>query len=152
MVISKPFAYNTGGPISGTTQYDGIVVGNIEVDYSSNYGGIKWWGGPNEELGYVIGNARPGGQPVPVGVTGGPAYVGFWRSKLLTDVSFLNIANYVGRKNSQPPFETTNDAVIWLNSNGYYTSYTGSTEEFFILAQSGDILTAQNGNGIEYQH
>jgi hypothetical protein len=26
------------------------------------------------------------------------------------------------------------------------------TEPFFILAQNGNILTAQNGNGIEYQH
>jgi hypothetical protein len=26
------------------------------------------------------------------------------------------------------------------------------TEPFFILVQNGDILTAQNGNGIEYQH
>ena len=27
-----------------------------------------------------------------------------------------------------------------------------STEPFFILIQSGDILTAQDGSGIEYQH
>ena len=27
-----------------------------------------------------------------------------------------------------------------------------STEPFFILAQNGDILTAQDGSGIEYQH
>ena len=26
------------------------------------------------------------------------------------------------------------------------------TEPFFILIQSGDILTAQDGSGIEYQH
>jgi uncharacterized delta-60 repeat protein len=122
MSISKPFAYNVGGPISGTTQYGDLVVGNIETDYSLNYGGVKWWGGPDEELGYVVGNARPGGQPVPVGVTG-PAYVGFWRSKFLTDNSFLSLANYIGAQNSQPPFTTTSAAVTWLNNNGYYTSY-----------------------------
>jgi hypothetical protein len=27
-----------------------------------------------------------------------------------------------------------------------------STEPFFILIQNGDILTAQDGSGIEYQH
>jgi uncharacterized delta-60 repeat protein len=110
-------------PISGTTQYGDLVVGNIQTEYSLNYGGVKWWGGPDEELGYVIGNARPGGQPVPAGVTGGPAYVGFWRSPLLTDNSFLSLANYIGAQNSEPPFATTSDAVTWLNANGYYTSY-----------------------------
>ena len=113
----------TSTPISGTTQYGDLVVGNIQTEYSANYGGIKWWGGPDEELGYVVGNARPVGQPVPAGVTGGPAYVGFFRSTLLTDNSFLSLANYIGGQNSQPPFATTSAAVTWLNANGYYTSY-----------------------------
>ena len=109
--------------ISGTTQYGDLVVGNIQTEYSINYGGVKWWGGPDEELGYVVGNARPGGEPVPAGVTGGPAYVGFFRSTLLTDESFLSLANYIGEENSEPPFASTEDAVTWLNANGYYTSY-----------------------------
>jgi len=32
------------------------------------------------------------------------------------------------------------------------TPTPSQTEPFFILAQSGDILTAQDGSGIEYQH
>lgn len=121
--ISRPFAYNnTGFPISGTTPYDTLVVGDIETDYSSDYGGIKWWMGPDEDLGYVIGNSRPGGQPVPSGVTG-TAQLGFWRSKFKTDESFLNLANYIGEKNGQPPFANTTDAENWLNSEGYYSSY-----------------------------
>jgi uncharacterized delta-60 repeat protein len=117
------FSGGAAPAISGTTQYGDLVVGNIQTEYSLNYGGVKWWGGPDEELGYVIGNARPGGQPVPAGVTGGPAYVGFWRSPLLTDNSFLSLANYIGAQNNEPPFATTSDAVTWLNANGYYTSY-----------------------------
>jgi len=116
------FSGGAAPAISGTTQYGDLVVGNIQTEYSLNYGGIKWWGGPNEELGYVIGNARPGGQPAPAGA-GGPAYVGFFRSTLLTDNSFLSLANYIGAQNSQPPFVTTSAAVTWLNANGYYTSY-----------------------------
>jgi hypothetical protein len=122
---SRPFAYNPSlSPISGTTEFDALVLGNVDVDYSSDYGGIKWWGGPleSETLGYVIGNTRPGGQPVPSGVVG-TANVGFWRSKYHTDQSFLDLANYIGAKNSQPPFANTNEAEIWLESNGYYTSY-----------------------------
>ena len=121
-IFVSPFAYNTGGPISGTTQYGDLVIGNVEVDYSSDYGSVKWWASPEEVTGYIIGNARPGGQPVPSGVTG-IAQVGFWRSKGRTDQAFLDLANYIGFKNGQPTFTTTNDAEIWLESNGYYTSY-----------------------------
>ena len=120
--FKPPFAYNTGGPIDGTSQYGDLVVGNVNVDYSSDYGGVKWWASPEETTGYIIGNARPGGQPVPSGVTG-TAQVGFWRSKGRTDQAFLDLANYIGAKNGQPPFATTNDAEVWLESNGYYTSY-----------------------------
>jgi hypothetical protein len=125
MATSRPFAYNnTGSPISGTTEYDDLVVGNIQANYAANYGGVRWWGGPDEDLRYVIGNARPGGQPVPSGVTG-TAQVGFWGTPLgdKTDTSFLNLANYIGAKNGQPTFTTTNQAVTWLNANGYWTSY-----------------------------
>jgi uncharacterized delta-60 repeat protein len=156
MSISKPFAYNVGGPISGTTQYGDLVVGNIETDYSLNYGGVKWWGGPDEELGYVIGNARPGGQPVPVGVTG-PAYVGFWRSKFLTDNSFLSLANYIGAQNSQPSFTTTIAAVTWLNNNGYYTSYQtayyfggGFTLTDFVVANNAISLNTDGSKDTSF--
>ena len=120
-VFRPPFAYNTGGPIDGTTQYNDLAVGNINVDYSSDYGGVKWWASPEEVTGYIIGNARPSGQPIPSGTTG-TAQVGFWRSKGRTDQSFLYLANYIGGKNGQT-FATTNEAEVWLESNGYYTSF-----------------------------
>ena len=120
--FNPPFAYNTGGLISGTTQYNDLAVGNVDVEYSANYGGVQWWASPEEVTGYIIGNTRPGGQPVPSGVTG-TAQVGFWRSKGRTDQDFLDLANYLGAKNGQPTFTTTNDAEVWLESNGYYTSF-----------------------------
>jgi hypothetical protein len=129
MALSRPFSYNnTGLPISGTTQYGDLVVGNIEADYAAGYGGVTWWGGPDEDLRYIIGNVRPGGQPVPSGVTE-TAYVGFWGTPLgdKTEAAFLNLANYVGGKNGQPPFANVNDAVVWLESNGFYTSYNTVT-------------------------
>ena len=60
--FKPPFAYNTGGPIDGTTQYDDLVVGNVNVDYSSDYGGVKWWASPEESTGdthqtYPVRNA-----------------------------------------------------------------------------------------------
>ena len=120
--FNPPFAYNPGAPISGTTQYDDLVVGNVDIDYSTNYGGVQWWASPEEVSGYIIGNARPGGQPTPSGATG-TAQVGFFRSKGRTDQAFLDLANYIGAKNGQPTFTTTNQAEVWLESNGYYTSF-----------------------------
>jgi len=125
MALSRPFAYNdTGSPISGTTQYDDLVVGNIEAPYGANYGGVTWWGGPDEDLRYAIGNSRPGGQPVPPGVTG-PANVGFWGTELgdKTNEGFLNLANYIGTLNNQPPFANATEASNWLTNNGYWNSY-----------------------------
>lgn len=141
--ISRPFAYNnTGLPISGTTPYDTLVVGDIQTDYSSDYGGIKWWGGPieSEVLGYVIGNVRYGGQPVPPGVLG-TGTVGFWRSKFHTDESFLDLANYIGAQNGQPTFVTTADAENWLQSNGYYTSFNLPTPTPTATSQSTSTPT-----------
>ena len=125
MALSRPFAYNdTGSPISGTTQYGDLVVGDIEAPYGANYGGVVWWGGPDEDLRYAIGNSRPGGQPVPSGVTE-TAYVGFWGTELgdKTSESFLNLANYIGALNNQPPFANATQASIWLTNNGYWNSY-----------------------------
>ena len=122
MATTVAVGYNLGGPISGTTQYGNLVVGNIDVPYSENYGGIEWWGAPEGDTGYVIGTSVPGGQPTPPGVTGF-AQVGFWRSKFKTNESFLGLANYIAMKNGHPPFANTNDAEIWLESNGYYTTF-----------------------------
>jgi hypothetical protein len=50
MATTRPFAYNPGSPISGTTQ-----VGDLAVGYpTSGYTGMEWWNGPDEDLGYVI--------------------------------------------------------------------------------------------------
>jgi hypothetical protein len=122
MATSGRFAYNLGGPISGTTQIGDLVTGNVDVEYSLNYGGVKWWGGPDEDLGYIITHPTPSGnQPNPVG---GPAYLGFWRSKLKTEASFISLSEYVSRKQGSPQtFLTGDDAEIWLNANGFISSW-----------------------------
>jgi hypothetical protein len=135
MLDTRPFAYNSGSPISGTTNFGDLIVGNVDVDYSSDYGGVKWWMGPDEDLGYVIGQSVPTGQPVPIGVTG-TSRVGFYRSKFKTNNSFLDLANFIARKNGHPPFATTNDAEVWLESNGYYTSFNLPTPTPTSTAQS----------------
>jgi hypothetical protein len=55
MATTTPIAYNPGGPISGTTQIGDLAIGYTEQDYSSRPGGVTWWMGPDQDLGYVIG-------------------------------------------------------------------------------------------------
>ena len=55
MATTTPFAYNPSlSPISGTTQVGTFAVGTTQQDYSINPGGVTWWMGPDEDLGYVI--------------------------------------------------------------------------------------------------
>ena len=118
MATARPFAYNTGSPIPGTEQLGDLSIGAPLSGFTDN---PQFWNGPDEELGYIIGyTVTAGNQPNPVGI---PAYVQFWRSKLKTNESFLELANYIGLKNGQPPFANVGDASTWLNANGYYTSF-----------------------------
>ena len=67
MATTRPFAYNTGSTISETEQVGDIAVGVGQVRYDEDWGGVKWWNGPDEELGYVIAQSVPSGdQPNPL--------------------------------------------------------------------------------------
>jgi hypothetical protein len=119
MSTSRPFAYNTGSLIPGTDQVGDIAIGVDSFDYTLQPGGIQWWNGPDEDLGYVIAHTTPSGnQPNPLNI---PAYVGFWRSNSKTEESFIDIVNYVA--NGEETFNSGNDAKTWLNNNGYWTSW-----------------------------
>jgi len=126
MSTARPFAYNLGAQISGTTQLGNLAIGVLNEQYTLNYGGVRWWNGPDEDLGYVIAVPVSGNtQPTPN--SGETASVGFYRSKFLTNPSFLEISDYLARIQSEPPFATTNDAYIWLTNQGYWTSYSPTT-------------------------
>ena len=126
MSLSRPFAYNpTPNPtISGTTQVGDLAIGDFIWNYQQNYGGVFWWQGPDEELGYVIAYPQPNGlHPNPLFT---PAYLGFKRSKLLTEPSFIEIANYVAA-GATAPFTSGNEASTWLTNNGYWNSWNSIT-------------------------
>jgi len=64
MATTRAFAYNIGAPISGTQQVGDLAIGITDQEYSANPGGVPWWIGPDESLGYVIavpvsGNTQP---------------------------------------------------------------------------------------------
>ena len=122
MATTRPFAYNTGSTIDGTSQIGNLAIGVSDQDYSQNPGGVKWWMGPDEDLGYVIAHEVPtGDQPTPVEVD---AYLGFWRSTDLTDQSFLDLVNVLPITEGLSLFTNVSDALIWLDDNNYFTSYT----------------------------
>jgi hypothetical protein len=124
MATARPFAYNIGAPIAGTEQVGGLAVGTPTSGFSET--GLEWWNGPDEDLGYVIAQSVPSDtQPTPV--SGVLASVGFFRSSALTDPSFISIANAVAGPSGGGPFASGSAAKTWLNANGYWTSYVGST-------------------------
>ena len=134
MATARPFAYNTGSTISGTTQIGSLAVGTPSSGFTGN---PKWWNGPDEDLGYVI--CRPntnGNQPNPDNV---PAYIRFSRSKLKTDQSFIDLVNSVFKQT----FTTTSECTSYLTTNGYWTSYVS-------LVTSGLILNYDISNSSSY--
>jgi len=119
-IIQKIFAYNTGSTVVGTTQVGNIAISQADVEYSANYGGLQWWGGPDESTGYVIAIPVPAGDvPTPIDID---AYLRFKRSSDLTNNSFLQLVNSFAPA-PPAPFTSATDASIWLTDNGYWNSY-----------------------------
>lgn len=122
MATARPFAYNTGPVITGTEQVGNLAIGTPTNGFDST--GLKWWNGPDEELGYVIAHQSPGGQAGADDTTG---YLGFFRSSDLTEASFVDLANVIAAgATSWGPTGGTG-AKAWLNSNGYWTSWSPKT-------------------------
>lgn len=120
MSTSRPFAYNPSPnpTIPGTNQVGDIAIGvDPTLDYFGGVGGVQWWEGPDEELGYVV--AKPislESQPNPLNI---PAGVAFGRS-LFTEQAFILLAESLS---SGTTFTTGNDASTWLTSNGYWNTW-----------------------------
>jgi uncharacterized delta-60 repeat protein len=112
------FSGGAAPSISGTTQVGSLAVGVTQQEYSAMPGGVTWWMGPDEDLGYVIGVSNSVvTHPTPIsGVT---ANLGFFRSTGLTDSSFINLTNTVFNQS----FSSATEASIWLTNNGYWNSY-----------------------------
>jgi hypothetical protein len=119
MSTTRPFAYNPLQlSISGTTQFGDIAIGVGSLDYSLSPGGLEWWNGPDEDLGYVIAIPVPS-DTQPTNIPGVSASIGFFRSGNLTDQSFIEITNYIANQT----FTTTTQCTSYLTTNGYWTSW-----------------------------
>ena len=141
MSTSRAFAYNTGSPILGTEQLSNLAISSSEQQYALNIGGVKWWGGPDEDLGYIICYSQPDGlHPTPVEVT---ASLGFKRSTEKTEASFLEL---VLREYGQN-LVSGDDAKTWLNANGYWTSWGGGISSTDFISTWNTTLTSSGSTG-----
>lgn len=136
MPTSTALGYNTGSTIVGTQQIGNLaVVTATTANPSLNPNGVKFWMGPDQDLGYVIGVPVSGGtQPTPIG--GLNAFLGFLRSSSLTDTAFLNMVNVSFNQN----FTSTSGATNYLNSNGYWTSYVPSLGQIYRIYNASGVL------------
>lgn len=124
MATITPIAYKTGGgSIPGTTKVGNLYAGTSPQDYGvvGSENGVTFWATPNQDLGYVIAQEDPTGSHTGNTISGDvPAYVGFWISPLLTENSFVEFTNDLFGQS----FTGGTQAKSWLNSNGYWTSYS----------------------------
>ena len=117
MSTVRPFAYNPSQTlIDGTIQVGDLAVGTPTSGFT---GPPQWWNGPDEDLGYVIAESVSGGTQ-PTNIPGVTASVGFFRSTILNESSFIEIAQ---RVSTNQTFVSGNAASSWLTSNGYWTSW-----------------------------
>ena len=119
MSTNTPFAYNPGSNISGTQKIGNISFGTPDSGFQNS--SLKWWNGPDEDLGYVI--TKPDPEGLHIGGDESIAYLGFRRSDSKTEASFIELANNMFNQN----FTTGNAAKTWLNDNGYWTSWVTSS-------------------------
>jgi hypothetical protein len=139
VATARPFAYNTGAPISGTDQVGSLAIGTPTVGFDAT--GLEWWNGPDEELGYVISEPVPSDtQPTPIiGVSGS---VGFFRSDALTEISFVNLTNQLFFQS----FLTGDQCKTYLNTNGYWTSW-GELPPGMVLYLDAGVSDSYPGTG-----
>lgn len=114
MATSRPFSFNTGSSIAGTQQLGQLAIGTPTAGFSET--GLKWWNGPDEDLGYVIAMPNPSGQ---MGADGTIAYLGFWRSDAKTEASFLQLAPLILGQT----FPSGDQFKTMLNNIGLWTSW-----------------------------
>ena len=148
MSTSRPFAYNPSLlSLTGTINVGDICIGVSPSNvYVANYGGLTWWNGPDESLGYVIAVPVPSNtQPTPY--SGVYASVGFWGTEIFStpfdEATFVGLVNQV----FTTTFTTGYDASSWLYGNGYWTNYPALTDTD---AQNYALQVVAAGGYIDY--
>ena len=122
----RPFAYN-GDRIThdGGHLLAGYALLSVGRNYNNDYDfnppdGLIWWMGPDENDGFIFAKGV-WNETLPV-----PAYSPiFWRSKVLTTASFIEMANAIARSNNPPEveFSSIDEIILWADSNEVYFNH-----------------------------
>jgi hypothetical protein len=139
MATFRTFCYNPSPnpSISGTEQVGDIAAAIDDVTITP---GKEWWNGPDETNGYIVayvdasGNRSNATERILSIDT--PCHLGFLRSAVKTEESFIELVNSVFNQN----FTTGDGAKTWLNSNGYWTSYGDEDITFVTGIQTYSVL------------
>ena len=115
MATARPFSRNLGANIPGTVQIGQIAVGYPTAGFEAT--GLKWWNGPDEDLGYVIGTHDLTGRD---GADGTPANIRFWRTNGKTDAALIELANAI----LGASYTTVAEAEAGLANAGLWSSYS----------------------------
>lgn len=119
MATTRPFAFNSGAALPGMQQYGTLAVGPIEDSiyrYDLDYGSVKWYMGPDEELGYMVA--------MPDATTNKPKF----RRSPFTDAGYIQMANELSDEyGGSGPFSNSADAKAWVDSEDFFTTFTGGT-------------------------
>jgi len=78
MANNKAFAYNPSNiNVDGTINVGDLAIGFKKQSYANNFSGLTWWGGPDEDQGYVIAYPQPSNtHPTPLGLNWNPNRLG----------------------------------------------------------------------------
>jgi len=147
MATARPFAYNTGAPISGTIQVGDLSVGTPTSGFTSS---PQYWNGPDEDLGYVI--AVPvSGNTQPTEISGITASVGFFRTIGFTDSEFIQLSEIVSNEFGNPQtFLTAQDASDWLTTNGFWNSYGPVVGGLEVYLDAGNSSSYSGSGSVWY--
>lgn len=119
MVKVRPFAFNTGDTIPDMVQSGDLSIGPFTGSthrYDLHYGDVTWYMGCDETLGYVVG--------LPHTSKNRPKF----KRSPFTEQGYLQMVNRLSTAvGGAGPFTDTLAAKNWVNSEGFWQTYTGGT-------------------------
>lgn len=138
MATTRPFAFNTGTTISGSSQTGDLAIGVDALRYDLDPGGVTWYMGCDEDLGYVIG--------LPVPSTQKPTFL---RSDF-TNESYLDLVNEINIRQGGDGFNEIVDAKNWVDGQGYWTTFPDIPSENPAISRLQNFWTAINAYYVEW--
>lgn len=140
MATTRLFAFNTGLTIPNTDQLGNIAIAYSNDRYDLNYGGVKWWMGPDEDLGFIIARSVPA-NTVTTEVPRLHASIDFYRSRGFEENSFIFFTNQATKEH----FTSGNDASEYLTNNGFWNNWF----TLYLLTEDGGYLLQETDSKIK---